>query len=78
MQRKSIDFLLRSLDVLRLNFCKKIIDYKIKVWYYNTARGTGTPERNKRVATNAKPKTKERQHHDKQRILQRGSQWRSE
>ena len=58
MQRKSIDFLLRCLDVLRLNFCKKIIDYKIKVWYYNTARGTGTPERNKRVATNASRKAK--------------------
>ena len=37
---------------------KKTIDYKIKVWYYNTARGTGTPERNKRVATNASRKAK--------------------
>ena len=49
---------LHILDVLRLNFCKKTIDYKIKVWYYNTARGTGTPERNKRVATNASRKAK--------------------
>ena len=59
--QKCPDFFLGFyLDVERLNFQKIIIDYKIKVWYYNTARGTGTPERNKRVATNAKSKDRKK------------------
>ena len=53
MQRKSIDFLLRCLDVLRLNHLKISLDFSETIWYnIITEKGTEFPTKERNFRKN--------------------------